>query len=223
MSMKPCKKSDSKKKWMSDRRDRRITIAPEYHLIVTEGTKTEPQYFEGFKNDINNLYRGRISIVIEGIGQGANTLTLLERAQKIAEKDPDKYKHIWLVYDMDDFPKDDFDNTYNRCKALSENCGSVIYHALWSNECIEYWFLLHFMALDSALNRNEYYPKLTECLGSKYEKNRKDIYTLLKSNIKEAINNAKRMETNNKGKPPSKCTPGTAVYEIFEMLEGYLS
>lgn len=79
------------------------------------------------------------------------------------------------------------------------------------------------MALDSSLNRNEYYPKLTECLGSKYEKNRKDIYTLLKSNIKKAINNAKRMETNNKGKPPSKCTPGTAVYEIFEMLEGYLS
>ena len=35
--------------------------------------------------------------------------------------------------------------------------------------------------------------------------------------------NAKRMETNNKGKPPSKCTPGTTVYEIFEMLEGYLS
>lgn len=33
MSMKPCKKSDSKKKWMSDCRDRRITIAPEYHLI----------------------------------------------------------------------------------------------------------------------------------------------------------------------------------------------
>ena len=96
MSMKPCKKSDLNKKWMSDRRDRRITIAPEYHLIVTEGTKTEPQYFEGLKEDINRLYRGRISIVIEGVGQGANTLTLLERAQKIVENDPDKYKHIWL-------------------------------------------------------------------------------------------------------------------------------
>ena len=66
--LKLCKKSHFKKKWMSDRRDRRITIVPEYHLIVTEGTKNEPQYFEGFKNDINSLYRGRISIVIEGIG-----------------------------------------------------------------------------------------------------------------------------------------------------------
>lgn len=223
MSMKPRKKSDSNKKWMSDRRDRRITIAPEYHLIVTEGTKTEPQYFEGLKEDINRLYRGRISIVIEGVGQGANTLTLLERAQKIVEKEPDKYKHVWLVYDKDDFPKDDFDNTFFKCKSLSGNGDSVVYHALWSNECIEYWFLLHFMPLDSALHRNEYYPKLTECLGSKYEKNRKDIYTLLKPNIKKAINNAQRIAGDNKGLPPSQYTPGTTVYEIFEMLESYLS
>lgn len=223
MSMKPRKKSDSNKKWMSDRRDRRITIAPEYHLIVTEGTKTEPQYFNGLKEDINRLYRGRISIVIEGVGQGANTLTLLERAQKIVEKEPDKYKHVWLVYDKDDFPKDDFDNTYFKCKSLSGNGDSVVYHALGSNECIEYWFLLHFMALDSAIHRKEYYPKLTECLGSKYEKNREDIYTLLKPNIKKAINNAQRIADDNKGLTPSQCTPGTAVYEIFEMPESYLS
>ena len=223
MSMKPRKKSDSQKKWMTDRRDRRIIIAPEYHLIVTEGTKTEPQYFDGLKKDINNLYKGRISIVIEGVGQGANTLTLLERAQKIVEKEPDKYKHVWLVYDKDDFPKDDFDNTYFKCKSLSGNGDSVMYHALWSNECIEYWFLLHYLSLDAALHRNEYYPKLTECLGSKYEKNREDIYSLLKPNIKKAIDNAKRIEANNNGLPPSQCTPGTTVYEIFEILESYLS
>ena len=223
MSMKPRKKSDSQKKWMTDRRDRRITIAPEYHLIVTEGTKTEPQYFDGLRKDINRLYKGRISIVIEGVGQGANTLTLLERAQKIVEKEPDKYKHVWLVYDKDDFPKDDFDNTYFKCKALSNCNSSVTFHSLWSNECIEYWFLLHFMALDSALHRNEYNPTLPDCLGTKYEKNREDIYTLLKPNIKRAIDNAKRVEANNEGMPPSQCTPGTAVYKIFEMLESYLS
>lgn len=220
MSMKPRKKSDSKKEWISDRRDRHITIAPEYHLIVTEGTKTEPNYFEGLKKDINSQYKGRISINIDGAGE--HTLTLLERAQKIVEKEPDKYKHVWLVYDKDDFPKDDFDNTYYKCVSLSENDDSVIYHALWSNECIEYWFLLHFMALSSDLHRSEYYPKLSECLGSKYKKNREDIYMLLKPYIKSAIDNAKRIAENNEGLPPSQCTPGTTVYEIFEMLNSYL-
>lgn len=223
MSMKPTKKSDTSKKWMSDRRDRRIIIAPEYHLIVTEGTKTEPQYFDGLRADINSLYKGRISISIEGIGQGANTLTLLERAQKIVSKEPDKYKHIWLVYDKDSFPKDDFDNTYYKCKALSESGDYSVYHALWSNECIEYWFLLHFITLDSALHRNEYYPKLSYYLGSKYEKNREDIYSLLKPNIKVAIDNAKRIAAINNGLPPSRCTPGTTVFEIFEKLNCYLT
>ena len=44
MSLKPVKKSDQNKSWMQPRRDRRKMIQPEYHLIVTEGTKTEPPY-----------------------------------------------------------------------------------------------------------------------------------------------------------------------------------
>ena len=39
MSLKPFKKSDLEKGWMKKRRDRKIRIQPEYHLIVTEGTK----------------------------------------------------------------------------------------------------------------------------------------------------------------------------------------
>lgn len=60
--------------------------------------------------------------------------------KKIAEKDPDKYKHIWLAYDKDDFPKDDLDNTYSKCKSLSGNGNSVIYHALWSNNALNTGF-----------------------------------------------------------------------------------
>jgi hypothetical protein len=42
MSLKPSKKSDLDIKWMKKRRDKVIRIQPEYHLIVTEGTETEP-------------------------------------------------------------------------------------------------------------------------------------------------------------------------------------
>lgn len=222
MSMKPDKKSDLNKKWIKRRIDRHIPLEPEYHLIVTEGKKTEPLYFTGLRDDFNRLHHGRISISIEGIGQGANTLTLLERAQSIVNKSSNTYKHVWLVYDKDDFPKDDFDNTLYKCQALSEDGSSVIYHALWSNECIEYWFLLHYESLDAALHRSNYYPKLTKYLSSKYEKNREDIYEILKPNMKKAIDNARRISENNKGLPPSQCTPGTAVYEIFDMLISYL-
>ena len=49
MSLKPPKKSDLNKLWMKPKPDRNVKIHPEYHLIVTEGTDTEPAYFEAIK------------------------------------------------------------------------------------------------------------------------------------------------------------------------------
>lgn len=129
MSNKPLKKSDSNKAWRKPRRERPRMFSPEYHLIVTEGTKTEPHYFEGLHDEINSRFPGRILIRTVGVGQGANTLTLLEKAEQLVEKSPTNYKHVWLVYDKDDFPKDDFDNTCFKCAELSEDL-STIYHAL---------------------------------------------------------------------------------------------
>ena len=56
MSLKPVKKSDQEKDWLKKRNDKKINIFPEYHLIVTEGTKTEPNYFEAIKLRINEYF-----------------------------------------------------------------------------------------------------------------------------------------------------------------------
>ena len=53
MSLKPPKKSDLDKNWMKARRDKPKKIQPEYHLIITEGTDTEPAYFGAMKEIIN--------------------------------------------------------------------------------------------------------------------------------------------------------------------------
>ena len=66
MSRKPPKKSDMGKSWMKPRRDSRQMISPEYHLIVSEGTKTEPKYFEKIKETIDAKYRDRIHLDISG-------------------------------------------------------------------------------------------------------------------------------------------------------------
>ena len=59
MSLKPPKKSDLKKPWMN-KPDRAIKIRPEYHLIVTEGTDTEPAYFGAIQEIINKQYPEKI-------------------------------------------------------------------------------------------------------------------------------------------------------------------
>ncbi len=68
MSLKPVKKSDQNKSWMQPRRDRRKMIQPEYHLIVTEGTETEPPYFNAMRTIINANYPDKINVKVEGKG-----------------------------------------------------------------------------------------------------------------------------------------------------------
>ena len=77
MSLKPPKKSDLDKGWMKARRDKPKKIQPEYHLIVTEGTDTEPAYFGAMKDIINSAYPDRIQLSIHGAGD--NTLNLFQR------------------------------------------------------------------------------------------------------------------------------------------------
>lgn len=224
MSKKPPKKSDLDKQWMSPRKSKNILIGPEYHLIVTEGTQTEPKYFQTVKDIINAKYRGRISIEIEG--EGKSTLDLLEAAKGyVAAKKENPYKHVWLVYDKDDFPPERFNKTEKECRKISTD--EITYHALWSNECIELWFLLHFIYFDSDIIRDEYYDKLTEHLKelgkNEYKKNMDDIYELLQPYQQIAIRNAKKLISTYSKATPSKMSPATKVYEIFEKLAPYLN
>lgn len=197
-------------------------IEPEYHLIVTEGTETEPAYFGAIKDTINNQYRGKIQFDI--FGEGDNTLNLLEKARQRKLMSPNVYKHVWIVYDTDDFPAQYIDRTALLCKEMSTE--ETEYHAIWSNQCIELWFLLHFGYMHSDLHRNAYWPKLSESLfrlgAGHYEKNREDMFAILRPFIGTAIANAKRLDDENKGKLPSQSAPGTKVFELIEKLRPYL-
>ncbi|MDD6798554.1 MAG: RloB family protein [Clostridia bacterium] len=227
MSLKPPKKSDKNKEWMKPRQDKRILVQPEYHLIVTEGKRTEPLYFMALKNAIDRKdggrYKGKIDIQISG--EASNTLDLLERAQKYVSSSLNDIKHVWIVYDKDDFPKDNFDNTKKRCEALSSS-GKTTYNALWSNECFELWLLLHFQYMDSNISRDKYFDKLSKHMINsglgEYNKTRTDIFECLRPRLSTAIDNARMLERKNLGLEPSACTPGTMVHKIMEKLEKYI-
>lgn len=223
MSLKPPKKSDLDKSWMKPRLDRYKKIHPEYHLIVTEGTVTEPTYFVAIKNKINATYPDRIQAEVEGAGD--NTLHLFQRAKYLADSSSNGYKHVWVVYDTDDFPRENIDQTALLCE--KESTPETTYHAIWSNQCIELWFLLHFCFLHSDIDRKAYGPKLTNYLTNigqgKYKKNHEDIYSILEPYMDTAISNAERLASINEGKSPSQAAPGTMVHEIVKKLRSYLS
>lgn len=222
MSQKPPKKSDRDKNWMKKRLDREIKIQPEYHLIVAEGKDTEPQYFKAIQNAVNAQYRGKIQLDI--CGEGVSTLNLFKKAKAKANNNPNVYKHVWIIYDTDDFPEEHINKTAELCNYSTTK--ETQYHAVWSNQCIELWFLLHFGFFHSDIHRKEYWPKLSKCLKGigqgGYYKGREDMFNVLRPYMDQAICNAKKLDKLNAGKTPTNSAPGTKVYELVEKLRPYL-
>ena len=219
MSLNPPKHTEIK--WLKKRPSKNRELHLDYNLIICEGTKTEPKYFKVLKDRVEQKEANRVQFEI--VGTGLNTRGLFEYAQKMVCESPNGYSHVWLVYDKDDFPADNFNATEELCRNNSSE-DDVTYHAIWSNQCIELWFLLHFMYLQSDLHRDEYYPKLTESLGDfgAYAKNREDIFDILFPNLDFAIANARKLDKVNQGKTPTQSAPGTKVFEIMEKFRDYL-
>ena len=229
MSNKPIKMSDRKK--LNDvmkRKKRSVETIPQLPpcmYIVSEGTKTEPNYIEGMADTINKKYKNYTSgkrIVVRGTGR--NTRGLLRFARDEVEKEFPMAQEVWLMYDKDDFPYDDFDNTQ---KSAEEKTDKRRYRVAWSNECIELWFLLHFQELNSNIGRDAYKEKLNKHFEKagypKYEKNMKNIFSVLEDKTDTAIKRAKRQyEEYRKDDPPSKRCPATRVYELVQELIKYL-
>ena len=96
MSNKPPKKSDANKQWMKARRDRGMIIKPEYHLIVAEGEKTEPNYFGELKKDIGTN-GDRIRIEIPTRKGSRDPIELVSIAQKYVRQYSNKGIYLGVV------------------------------------------------------------------------------------------------------------------------------
>ena len=104
MSRKPVKRGDRNKAWRSSVRQgspRYRTVQMTRHLVVTEGTETEPRYFNGMRLLLGEANGKKVNVVVRSTGK--HTMGLLEYAKEACRRSPDVYDHVWLVYDKDDF------------------------------------------------------------------------------------------------------------------------
>ncbi len=155
-------------------------------------------------------------------------MRVIGMAEKYVARNRLQKGQIWCVYDKDSFPASDFNGVVRRAERLNKGNPELQYHAAWSNECIEFWFLLHFAYYTSNNHRTEYITFLNEKfkeLGlGKYQKNMKNVFDILmeKGNPKLAIRYARRIIEEGQNKTPAEIAPGTKVYELVEELAKYL-
>ena len=195
--------------------------APTNYLIVCEGKKTEPNYFDGLKKQINNKYGNKVDVLIPKIeikGTGKNTTNLVEYTQKFVNYSNKIYGQVWIVFDKDDYNNNQFNNAIKNCK----------YNAAWSNPNFELWLLSHFKKINKYITKNDVLDALNKEFKNNglniYEKNDINIFEKVSKNenLSNAIKNCKQMENINKDDLPSERNPMTKVYKIIEDLKEYL-
>lgn len=181
---------------------RRVDALPirQRFLIVCEGEKTEPNYFQRFRVP---------QVVVQVEGLGMNTVSLVQRAIELREQDD--YDQTWCVFDKDDF----LDENFNAAIAVARNNGIGV---AYSNQSFELWYILHFDYMKSAITREDYMRILDKKLGHKYEKNSTNIYAELRDSQTTAIRNARQLLNEYHPSKPAKDDPSTTVHLLVEQL-----
>lgn len=209
--------TDREKPWAKRRKKRpsrefRTRPQRERVLIVCEGTRTEPNYFEALKQELPQ----HVAEVIDIQGIGANTQSLVDEAKKRRNQKVNTdypYDEVWVVFDCDSFGAAQFDNAIHSADAAGLKTA-------WSNEAFELWYILHFEARQTGMSRSKYRACLATHLGRTYEKNDADMYSKLakKGDEQEAISRARALQQVHQGTPPHQANPCTTVSELVDKL-----
>lgn len=190
-----------------------------YFLIVTEGGKTEPIYFNSKKHGLpKNLLE---TIEIEGVG--ANTITVVNKAIELKEKREQSllpnYDEVWAIFDKDEFP------TINVNEAVAKAERNGVKAGL-ANESFELWYVLHFREIEQQLTREQYCTILSEILGISYDKANEEIPELIQKAGGEerlALRRAKTLEELHEDLTPAQKNPYIGFRMLIIALNKYIT
>jgi len=186
-------------------------------LIVCEGEKTEPYYFEDLKS-----YYELNSANIEITGDcGSAPINIFEHAsQRYREEDRagDPFDKVYCVFDKDQH--DTYDAAMERIRT-TESPGVFI--AINSVPCFEYWLILHFHyttrpyeILHGNSAGNQVLNDLLQFMPD-YQKGRQDVFSELIGNLEFAKDNSERALT--AAQQSHTDNPSTLVHELVEFLQ----
>lgn len=197
-------------------------------LIVCEGEKTEPFYFEEMRV---HLDLDSANIKIDG-SCDSSPKSVVEYAQDLFNKERVKagnYDRVFCVFDRDQHQTFSYAlDKINSINVKLKNEGyseADVFMAIRSIPAFEYWFLLHFTP-----STKPYSPVGTKSVGDQmiddlkiylpnYEKKQKGIYKYSIDNglIEGAKAHSKRIFENSKS--TGDINPSTNVHDLVDYLE----
>lgn len=200
-------------------------------LIVCEGEKTEPNYF----NELIDQYEiNSANVAIDGTC-GSSPKSVLSRARTLVEKEEkkgDPFDRIFCIFDKDSHAS--YNETLDNIQKINSEttkikCGTdnkqstTRFTAIHSTPCFEYWLLLHFIystkpfaATGSKSICDEVINELVKYIPE-YSKGKVNVFSELFDQLELAKNNAIR--ANKSAKENHTDNPTTLVHELVDYLQ----
>lgn len=183
-------------------------------LIVTEGTRTEPFYFEGLMSH-HRINTANVEISPSTLGSDPDSI--VETATQIRAEEArfgDPYERVYCVFDRNSHAN------FDAASSRAQNEG--IFLARWW-PCFEYWLLLHFTYVRSPFQRTHARSPCDNCITalrqhiSDYEKNAKGLFSRLLAKVGPAIDHANRAFKD--AQSTGSNDPSTEVHLLVEYLQ----
>jgi len=191
-------------------------------LIVTEGSKTEPNYF----SEIRAAYRlHTANVEVQPSERGTAPIQVVQYAQALFEQG-DRYKNIQprafeQVYAV--FDRDDHDSYFNALRLaelldgrLKNDAKQFIgFRAIASVPSFELWLLLHYEDIKAPLHRDEVMGRLKQHIPG-YEKGDRCAFVVTRGRLSVATLRAQALAE--KFTADTAPEPFTAIVDLVKLL-----
>lgn len=161
------------------RKKKSIKPSP-FFIIVCEGSVTEVDYFKSFpyyrqlgKRTGYQSYQHESIRIDGGAGQHEKVVA---KASKVFREFNDMYggispSEVWCVFDCDNNPTE-----LQKAVTSARKKG---FNPIYSVQCFELWFLLHFQVLTTAIPKSDYDKKISQYLGINYSHGTTGLFSKL--------------------------------------------
>jgi len=192
-------------------------------LIVSEGSKTEPQYF----NEIRSAYRlHTANVEVRPCETGTAPIQVVEYAHDLFVNgdthkriQPRAFEKVYALFDRDDH--DSYFPALGKAHSLdgklrNDSKKAVQFQAIASIPCFELWLLLHFKEdIAAPIHRDEVVTRLKRHISG-YDKGVNGTFAATSGNLPTAIQKAEQLaQAYNAHTDPM---PYTGVVELVKLM-----
>lgn len=193
-------------------------------LIVSEGSKTEPNYFEEIRS---TLRLHTANVVVRPSELGTAPIQVVDYAKQLfLEGDrhrniqPRAFEKVFAVFDRDEHQS--YSNALSVAESLdgklkNDNKQVIRFQAVPSIPSFELWLLLHFENVQSQIDRHEVLRRLKKHIPQ-YDKGCKGTFKMTHEHLGTAFSRAEQLGQQNSAYTHPE--PYTAVGNLVQLLTG---